>query len=502
MMDRSLASLPIVTSPAPSPGPLSVAGSDLLALLEQARERARDRGAPVVASLVVPMVAPDHRVLALALDRLEDDAFVWRPPGSAGAMLGAGLAHAAVASGPSRFAAARTTWKELCDAAVVQRLDADAPSLTTGPVLVGGFAFDPLSARDPMWDGFPDGLLILPRLLVTTQGARGWLSLNASIEASSDPAVEAERLLAHSGRLEAAILWGQAVDEAAWPPGAALAQDAGAVQLDEGDTTRWKDAVAVAARAVQVGRLQKAVLARRARARLPRRVLPGRTLAALMESYPECYAFAVRREGRTFLGATPERLIALEGQDLRTMCLAGSISRGSTPQEDAELGARLLQDPKNRHEHRVVVDMIRSSLEDLCTSLDVPEQPALLKVRNVQHLYTPVRGRLKAAVSVLDLVARLHPTPAVGGQPAEEALELIRKIEGMDRGWYAGPVGWVGPAGDGEFAVALRSALLRDDEAVLFAGCGIVGDSDPESEFDESALKMRPVFQALERSLV
>lgn len=494
MTQRSAALPSFKTFARPESAPALYTGP-LRRALRKAQEEARLRGGPVVASLVVPFPEVDSQRLAALLDLIDDDAFFWRPPGAESTLLGAGCAHAVTASGPERFAAVKEAWEALSRGARIERAGSEgAPPPMTGPLLLGGFAFDPLAAKDPLWTGFPDALFLLPRLMVT-QGASGsWLTLNAAVEADSDPEVEAERLLAAAGRLEAARE--AAAGEAGVPEGE---QPGGVVRLDEGDTARWKAAVAEAAAAVRSGRLQKAVLARRARARLPGPARPGRTLAALIDAYPECYGFAVRRGGRTFLGATPERLVAVEGRDVCTMCLAGSIRRGESPEEDQRLGEQLLSDPKNLEEHRIVVAMIRSALEAFCESLEVAPAPSLLKVRNVQHLFTPVRGRLAAPRSILDLVERLHPTPAVGGHPTGAALELIRAVEGMDRGWYAGPVGWIGPGG-GDFAVALRSALLAGDEAHLFAGCGIVADSDPDAEFEESALKMRPVIQALERS--
>ena len=165
------------------------------------------------------------------------------------------------------------------------------------------------------------------------------------------------------------------------------------------------------------------------------------------------------------------------------------------------LAAALLSSAKDRREHAVVAEAIRDALSPLCTRLEMPDRPALLPLCNVQHLHTPVRGLLDGDRSALQLVARLHPTPAVGGSPRGDALAAIRAREGMDRGWYAAPVGWLDRHGDGEFAVALRSGLLRiggdGAEALLFAGCGIMGDSDPAQEYEESTLKMRALLGAL-----
>lgn len=177
--------------------------------------------------------------------------------------------------------------------------------------------------------------------------------------------------------------------------------------------------------------------------------------------------------------------------------LAGSIGRGATPEEDARLGAQLLASAKDLAEHEIVVRTIRENLADICTDLHAPAAPTLLKLRNVQHLFTPISSTIVAGRTIFDLIERLHPTPAVGGRPREQALDWIREHEQLDRGWYAGPVGWLDAGGDGEFAVALRSALTEGNQAVLFAGCGIVADSDPAREYQESQIKLRAMLGAL-----
>jgi isochorismate synthase len=179
------------------------------------------------------------------------------------------------------------------------------------------------------------------------------------------------------------------------------------------------------------------------------------------------------------------------------MALAGTGPRGATPEEDCALGQRLLADPKERTEHAVVVDAVREGLAEVSTRVVTEAEPRLHKLANVQHLVTPIRAQVQPGRGVLDLVERLHPTPAVGGYPRKRALEVIRQVEELDRGWYAAPLGWVDAQGQGEFVVGLRSALLRGDAATLFAGCGIVADSDPATELAEAGWKLRPILSAL-----
>ena len=252
-----------------------------------------------------------------------------------------------------------------------------------------------------------------------------------------------------------------------------------------------------AARACRTGVLEKVVLARavRARARVP--FDPAAVLERLRDAYPNAYVFAVARGPRCFLGATPERLVRLRDGAVDAACLAGSAPRGETPEEDARLGSALLASAKDRAEHAVVVRSVRAALEGVCSEVHSPDEPRLLRLRNVQHLYTPVDGQVSWPTCVLDLVQRLHPTPAVGGYPREGALLFIREREGLDRGWYAGPVGWLDRRGDGVFAVALRSALVHGTEATLFAGCGIMAQSRASDEYAETCLKLRPMLNAL-----
>ena len=178
-------------------------------------------------------------------------------------------------------------------------------------------------------------------------------------------------------------------------------------------------------------------------------------------------------------------------------CLAGSIARGKDEVEDELLGNMLLNDDKNLIEHQYVVDMIKEAMEDTCSEVVIPEHPRLLKLKHIQHLYTPVKGKVNPDSSLLSLVERLHPTPALGGLPRKTAVEKIREVEDLDRGFYGGPLGWFDHQGNGEFAVAIRSGLIQGNEASIFAGCGVVGDSIAEIEYEETKIKFKPMLSAL-----
>jgi isochorismate synthase len=322
--------------------------------------------------------------------------------------------------------------------------------------------------------------------MLTIRGGEAWLTCNILVEPEADPDSEAEMM---------ASLCNEWLSHS-------MAQNYrhGATVLSMHEmraASEWKNEVARTAQDIAGGKLEKAVLARAVRLEADSAFDTAAALQRLSESYRDCYIFAVASGERCFISATPERLAQVRDGVVKTMSLAGSTRRGATPDEDQALGAALLASPKDQHEHAVVVHALIEALDELCENLEVPSAPGLLKLSNVQHLCTPVMGRLSGDHTLLDVIGKLHPTPAVGGRPREVAIKLIREREGFDRGWYAGPVGWIDQNGEGEFAVALRSALLHGSEATLFAGCGIVADSNPEREYAESILKLKPMLSAL-----
>jgi menaquinone-specific isochorismate synthase len=255
--------------------------------------------------------------------------------------------------------------------------------------------------------------------------------------------------------------------------------------------------LAAALDAIARGELAKVVLARSVELSAHRPFSLERALRTLAERYPTCTVFALALGEQVFLGATPERLAAVTGGTVTTVALAGSIPRQPDPATDTLLLARLRASSKDHREHRFVVEAIRSALEPLCRRLTVADEPVVLTMPNVYHLATPITGILADGSGVLDVAARLHPTPAVAGTPREAALAFIRAYEPVWRGWYAGALGWVEASGDGELVVALRSGILHRTRARIAAGCGIVADSDPESEWEEAEAKLRPMLEAL-----
>jgi menaquinone-specific isochorismate synthase len=259
---------------------------------------------------------------------------------------------------------------------------------------------------------------------------------------------------------------------------------------------RWRLAVEEAVRRLLDGELDKVVLAREVVLTASTDFSQVAALQHLRRTYPGAYRFAI--DG--FLGASPELLVGRDGREVHAKPLAGTLPRKVDEAADQAQRTALLHSEKNRAEHRYLSDMMRETLEPFCAELNVPVAPEVLSLANVHHLATPVHGILRdPETSVLDLVAALHPTPAVGGMPTNRAIELIEELEDMDRGRYAGAVGWVDADGNGSFVIAIRCAQLRGNIAHLYAGCGIVAASSPERELEETQWKLQPMLTALIR---
>lgn len=258
----------------------------------------------------------------------------------------------------------------------------------------------------------------------------------------------------------------------------------------------WLQRVQAALVSIRQGDVKKLVLTRRLRILNEPRVRPAQLVQSMQERHPHCTHFVGFDSHGFWVGASPERLVAVRGQALVADAVAGTAVRGLDPQDDARLSAELLACAKTRREQGLVVDEIKRALEALCTTVYVPSQPSLLKLASVQHLWTPVEGRLRAEVSILDAAAALHPTPAVGGAPRQAALAWLAQHGELQRGWYTGGLGWLSPGGAGDLSVVLRCALLRADHVELFAGAGIVADSDPEAEYAETEWKLQTMLDA------
>jgi isochorismate synthase len=400
--------------------------------------------------------------------------------------VGIGEAWAARQSHEARFGIISVAWRMLLEGAVVDA--GDAPR-GTGPLLLGGFGYDSEPAESELWEGFEAGCLVLPALLLSTTPEGSWLTASMVLDPDGIPPGTMIGSLDQTWAFlsEAPVL-------PSGPPRQSLA-----VRRRTPDAKAWQGSVARLAGAVGRGRLDKAVLSRSVALEAASEIDITGVMRRLEASAPESTVFAFSRGSRTFVGASPERLVSLQGRELRTVAMAGSARRAADPAEDEALARQLLASDKEREEHAVVVDMLREALAPVAQELSIGRTPEVARFRHVQHLVTPISGRLADDTDVLTLVERLHPTPAVGGMPKDLALELIAEEEPHERGWYAGPVGWIDRYGDGEFVVALRSGVINGATATLFAGCGIVADSDPEREWEESSAKLQALGSALGR---
>jgi isochorismate synthase len=455
---------------------------DYVSLVGQARARASRLGRPVLASYTGHLgPEPDFDPLRLVS---EPDSFVWEQADRGLSLAGVGQTARFAARGESRFREIRLRLRELLDGAVIRQESGAA--LRAAPLSFAGFAFDPDHPDNVAWFGFPDALLVLPRLLIARSGAHLFLTANLLVEASDEPS----GLVDGISKLAARLL------ETARPetPDKGLAH-----LLDPGPDARayWDESVQSLTAAIERGEAGKVVLARRVQVECQGGFDLGAAALKLRQRYPECTVFAARAGEACFLGATPEMLVSLRGRDVRADCLAGSAARGESVEEDRRLGEELLRDEKERREHAFVARSVREVLAALTREIKAPQEPGLRRFANVQHLHTPFAATVDGPRHVLELVEALHPSAATAGLPRADSLRLICEHEAFSRGWYAGPVGWIDAEGGGEFAVALRSALVRDDVASLYAGCGIVTGSDPEREYRESELKLRPMLWAL-----
>ncbi|HYM14192.1 MAG TPA: isochorismate synthase [Dehalococcoidia bacterium] len=442
-------------------------------LLEEACVAADGRGARVLLSYSRAIEPRDTIGLYRACRVERRETTYWEQPSRGSAVVTAGALRVHTLRGEGRFGDAARAWRALSGSAVTNR--------RSDLVAVAGFAFA-AGERARHWASFGDGALVVPEFVYRRSGDQATATFNLMVQPGQS-----------AGALQLRLAHLLSQPAASDRPG-----DAAVDGFDETVTAdAWRDAVRALTSSIERGRVEKVVLAREVTVRARNEIDETTLIARLREGYGDCTVFSFRRGGACFIGATPERLVQVERGSVRATCLAGSAPRGATADDDEAAGTALLGDAKERREHRLVVQMIAEALRPLCRRIDVPSEPRLMRMPNVQHLYTPVEGTLAGDVGALELVERLHPTPAVGGMPRTEALRLIQEHEPFDRGWYAGPIGWVDANGDGEFSVAIRSALIAGLEARLYAGCGIVAGSNPEREYDESTMKLRPMLWAL-----
>jgi isochorismate synthase len=367
--------------------------------------------------------------------------------------------------GGNRLQAAARLWRRLRESM------ASPGQVGTGPIAVGGFAYRP--DRDPSgpWSGFPALLLRVPALAVTRVRGRTFAT---AARAGAEELLE----LTHTGVRAPA----------------ARRLDVTSVR----NPVAWTAAVETAAKRLRAGEAAKVVLAREVVARGDGVVSAGMVARSLRAAYPSCFTYLVTgADGTAFAGASPELLVRRSGGRAYSQPMAGSVARGANEAEDDRLARQLEASAKDNAEHRLASEFVVEALRPFSRSVEA-RPPEVVRFTNIQHLATGVSADLSdPPADALDLAAALHPTPAVGGWPRDAADALIDELEGLERGWYAGAVGWIDARGDGEFAVALRCGLLWEDGARLYAGVGVMPDSDPARELEETELKFKALLMAL-----
>jgi salicylate biosynthesis isochorismate synthase len=457
--------------------------------LDAAVRRARRGGAETLAamSLVLPDDV-DPTAVACASRRPDEHWFAFEQPDRGHAALaGLGETIRIEAAGGERFASVAERWRALSASAVgdpADELDGG------GPVAVGGFSFAPDGGAAPHWQGFAPASLVVPQVALrrSERAGRSVVRLTLAALASPDDTPEEllERLRERLGELREQRL--PLLD----PAPAGRFQVASAMPPEH-----FEAAVARAVELIGGGELQKIVLAREVHVHAPRAYDPAAVLGVLREEFPSCFVFCVGRGDAALVAASPELLVRREGHRVSTLALAGSTRRSADPAVDDHLGEQLLRDEGHRDEHAIVARRIERMLRPHAIWVAAAPEPTLVRIANIQHLATPIRAQLATPLDALELAGLMHPTPAVGGEPLARAAPLIPALEGLDRGWYAGPVGWTDTTGDGEFCVALRCALLRGSVARCFAGNGIVRESDPAAELAETEIKLAALLPLL-----
>lgn len=411
--------------------------------------------------------------------------FYWQGQSDDFKMVGLGITEKIKIEGAAdRIQKVRDSWSKILKNMVRTGVNDQEGS---GPVLFGGFSFDPNGKTTGLWKNFDSGLFYLPTFLLTVSRGQAYLTVNAfhfsgeSLETLVSKMEEkADEILTKCQLVD------YSTPKTEW------------LNIKKQGSEKWIELVNWAVKDLKAGVIDKVVLARTLELISDHRPDIGRVLHRLQAHQTGNFIFSMEVENDCFIGATPERLVRKQNNRLFSACLAGSIDRGRDPQEDDKLGWELMHDRKNRLEHNYVVSTVKNKLKMVCEHLNIPDQPILMKNKHIQHLYTPVEGTCAAGVSIFDIVAGLHPTPALGGLPRNVAIKWIRENEPFERGLYASPIGWSDSNGNGEFAVGIRSALVSGKKTTLFAGCGVVRESIPEKEYEETAIKFRPMLDGLE----
>jgi len=480
---------------APGREPIALRDADrdrLAARLRLAVRRARRTGRDTLASITVPLSADvDPSAVVCASRRAGENWFLFEQPDRGRAARAAlGEALTLQASGRDRFASVADRWRDAMAACVFDPADDPAGG---GPLALGGFAFAPDGGSSPHWAGFSPASLTVPQAALVRDERDGQVHVTLTLTALASPDDLVDELL--DGLMARVAELRERPLPLLDPAPTGRFQVASTMPPEH-----YEQAVARAVEMIAAGTMQKIVLAREVQVHAGGGAPiydPTAVFAVLREEFPSCFVFCVGRGEATLIAASPELLVRREGQRVSTLALAGSTRRSADPAVDEHLGEQLLRDRSYREEHAIVARRIERTLRPHAVWVAAAPEPQLVRIANIQHLATPIRAQLAAPMETLELLGLMHPTPAVSGEPLSVAAPLIPALEGLDRGWYSGPVGWTDGAGDGEFCVALRCALLEGNVARCYAGNGIVRDSDPATELAETEIKLQALLPLL-----
>jgi len=448
--------------------------------LSECRDAAAQAGRPILVSITIEVGDLDPLAILESIFEPDERHFYAERPSEGWAIAGAESVLGFSTSGPGRFAACQRFIDEALGSAIAVG-DQDIPF--GGPHFFAAFSFlDAVGPGEP----FEAACVFVPRWQVARRDGRTAAVANLLVEGDS----QTDSLAAKVWRAHSKF---RSFDFPS--PELPDGRTGVASSVDEvGGRRSYESAVSRAVGRISRGEFEKIVLARAKDVRAADPLHPLRMLNGLRQRFPDCNSFSVANgRGQSFIGASPELLLRVEGSTAFTE----SAGRGSTASEDAALGKRLLHSEKDLREQRIVLDSILRGLAPLDLDLKYSARPLLRRLSNVQHLHTPIEAKLPRGVRLLDMLGRLHPTPAVGGNPRELAVPAIAELEAFPRGLYGGALGWIDSRGSGEFIVGLRSALIDGSRARMYAGAGIVAGSSPETEFAETELKFRAMQDAL-----
>jgi isochorismate synthase len=456
--------------------------------------RANRANRTILVAATIP-IAPIDPLAFFAAGATSRSRVFWQEPDQKRALVGIGEVQALEPRSPGRFSFIEDSWEEIVTQCVHNAGEAGDDDPAIGPILIGAYAFARARPRTAEWRALGAGCMVLPRTILAVTPTGQWLTACFNMTPGSDLGVtttEVRRQVHVAIRSAGEYVLPTRIDERA-------IQSIRSVNTED----HYRSIVARATADIGRGHFQKVVLARALDVEAETAFTLEAALHRLRMTYPESTTYGLERGGAAFVGATPERLVRVRGRRVEASCLAGTARRGTSASDDDAVAADLALSPKIVDEHAQVLRYVQRSLARECVWVTSAEHPTVIRNRDLQHLFTPVVGELSSDRALFRAASRLHPTPAVGGVPLPRALDFIAEHENLDRGWYAGPFGWVGHTGDGDLAVAIRSGLLLDPvrdgyrRARLFAGCGIVADSNPDAELAETELKFRPMLGAL-----